>query len=65
MQKLPELRNVASDQQTSGLELHLAVDRDSASRLGITAQTNVSEWDGSCVDYVEVVDQLLRVDHCI
>ncbi|HSS02272.1 MAG TPA: efflux RND transporter permease subunit, partial [Kofleriaceae bacterium] len=38
MKQLPELRDVASDQQTAGLELHLAVDRDSASRLGITAQ---------------------------
>jgi multidrug efflux pump len=38
MNQLPELRDVASDQQTAGLELHLAVDRDSASRLGITAQ---------------------------
>jgi multidrug efflux pump len=38
MRKLPELRDVASDQQNAGLELHLAVDRDSASRLGITAQ---------------------------
>jgi multidrug efflux pump len=38
MKQLPALRDVASDQQTSGLELHLAVDRDSASRLGITAQ---------------------------
>jgi multidrug efflux pump len=38
MRQLPELRDVASDQQTAGLELHLAVDRDSASRLGITAQ---------------------------
>jgi multidrug efflux pump len=38
MKQLTELRDVASDQQTAGLELHLAVDRDSASRLGITAQ---------------------------
>ena len=38
MRGLPALRDVASDQQTAGLELHLAVDRDSASRLGITAQ---------------------------
>jgi len=38
MKQLPELRDVASDQQNAGLELHLAVDRDSASRLGITAQ---------------------------
>jgi multidrug efflux pump len=39
MQKLPELRDIASDQQQGGLELHLVVDRDTASRLGITAQT--------------------------
>jgi multidrug efflux pump len=38
MKRLPALRDVASDQQTAGLELHLAVDRDSASRLGITTQ---------------------------
>ncbi|HEX2685043.1 MAG TPA: efflux RND transporter permease subunit [Kofleriaceae bacterium] len=38
MKRLPELGDVASDQQTAGLELHLAVDRDSAARLGITAQ---------------------------
>ncbi|TMQ11434.1 MAG: multidrug efflux RND transporter permease subunit [Deltaproteobacteria bacterium] len=38
MRGLPELRDVASDQQTAGLELHVAVDRDSASRLGVTAQ---------------------------
>ncbi|MGE5186185.1 MAG: multidrug efflux RND transporter permease subunit [Acidobacteriota bacterium] len=34
----PELRDVASDQQRAGLELHLVVDRDTASRLGISAQ---------------------------
>ncbi|MBC7973377.1 MAG: efflux RND transporter permease subunit, partial [Myxococcales bacterium] len=38
LRRLPELRDVASDQQTAGLELHVAVDRDSAARLGITAQ---------------------------
>ncbi|MCW5801502.1 MAG: multidrug efflux RND transporter permease subunit [Deltaproteobacteria bacterium] len=37
MRALPQLRDVASDQQSKGLELHLDVDRDSASRLGITA----------------------------
>jgi multidrug efflux pump len=38
MNQLPALRDVASDQQTAGLELHVAVDRDSAARLGITTQ---------------------------
>ncbi len=34
----PSLRDVASDQQNSGLELHVEVDRDTASRLGVTSQ---------------------------
>ena len=38
MRALPELVDVASDQQAAGLQLHLAIDRDSASRLGVTAQ---------------------------
>jgi multidrug efflux pump subunit AcrB len=36
LQRLPELRDVASDQQTAGLELGLTIDRDTASRLGVT-----------------------------
>ena len=34
----PELADVASDQQDGGLQLRLVIDRDSASRLGITPQ---------------------------
>jgi multidrug efflux pump len=34
---LPELRDAASDQQVRGLRAHLNVDRDSASRFGLTA----------------------------
>ena len=36
LEKLPELKDVNSDQQTQGLELDLAIDRDNASRLGVT-----------------------------
>jgi multidrug efflux pump subunit AcrB len=36
MRKLPELKDVVSDQQNAGLELDVDVDRDSAARLGIT-----------------------------
>jgi multidrug efflux pump len=36
LQALPELRDVASDQQTSGLQAMLVIDRDTASRLGIS-----------------------------
>jgi len=35
LKKLPELRDVASDQLNGGLLVNLTIDRDSASRLGI------------------------------
>jgi multidrug efflux pump len=35
---LPELRDVTSDQQNTGLQAHLDLDRATASRLGITPQ---------------------------
>jgi hydrophobe/amphiphile efflux-1 (HAE1) family protein len=39
LKKLPQLRDVATDQQDKGLEAELVIDRDTASRLGIPAQT--------------------------
>jgi len=38
LQTLPQLRDVASDQQAAGLQARLAIDRDTASRLGILPQ---------------------------
>ncbi len=38
MRRLPELRDVASDQQNGGGVLRLTIDRDQASRYGITPQ---------------------------
>jgi multidrug efflux pump len=38
LEQRPELRDVASDLQTKGLETDLVVDRDTASRLGVTMQ---------------------------
>jgi HAE1 family hydrophobic/amphiphilic exporter-1 len=38
MQTLPELRDVATDQQTTGTTLTLTIDRDAASRYGIQPQ---------------------------
>jgi multidrug efflux pump len=35
--KMPELRDVSTDQQNQGLAANLVIDRDSASRLGISA----------------------------
>ena len=39
MKTLPQLRDVASDQQNGGLQAQLVIDRDTASRLGILPQT--------------------------
>jgi multidrug efflux pump subunit AcrB len=38
LKRVPHLLDVASDQQTAGLMLSLHIDRDTASRLGITPQ---------------------------
>jgi multidrug efflux pump len=38
LQQVPELRDVASDQQTGGLAARVVLDRTTASRLGITPQ---------------------------
>ena len=37
MRTMPELRDVSTDQQNQGLAANLVIDRDAASRLGITA----------------------------
>jgi hydrophobe/amphiphile efflux-1 (HAE1) family protein len=39
LRALPELRDQNSDQQDKGLQAKLVVDRDTASRMGITAET--------------------------
>jgi multidrug efflux pump len=38
LKQIPELRDVASDQQNNGLGLEVVIDRDTAGRLGITPQ---------------------------
>ena len=38
LKTLPQLRDVATDQQDKGLEANLVIDHDTASRLGITTQ---------------------------
>jgi multidrug efflux pump len=39
LKELPELRDVATDQQVNGLRVRVVFDRDTASRLGITPTT--------------------------
>ncbi|MEG9435458.1 efflux RND transporter permease subunit [Edaphobacter sp. HDX4] len=37
MQKIPEIKDVATDQQSNGLKAQIVIDRDTASRLGVSA----------------------------
>jgi multidrug efflux pump subunit AcrB len=46
LMKVPELKDVNSDQQTQGLELDLKIDRDTASRLGVA----VADIDNTLYD---------------
>jgi multidrug efflux pump len=39
LKKVPQLRDVSTDQQDKGLEAELVIDRDTASRLGVPTQT--------------------------
>ncbi|WP_054897447.1 MdtB/MuxB family multidrug efflux RND transporter permease subunit [Pseudomonas sp. NBRC 111137] len=39
LSQLPELTDVASDLQDKGLQVHLVIDRDAASRLGVSVST--------------------------
>jgi multidrug efflux pump len=38
LQSLPQLRSVATDQESNGLQLRVSIDRDTASRMGILPQ---------------------------
>jgi hydrophobe/amphiphile efflux-1 (HAE1) family protein len=38
MKKLPQLKDVNSDQQNAGLQMNVDIDRDTAARVGVTAQ---------------------------
>jgi hydrophobe/amphiphile efflux-1 (HAE1) family protein len=38
IRKLPQVKDVSTDQQAAALELRLPLDRDTASRMGVTAQ---------------------------
>ena len=65
LQKLPELRDVASDQQTQGLQARLVFDRDTASRLGITPSTHRPDAvrrlrPAAGLDHVHAVESVSR-----
>ncbi|MBA4418175.1 MAG: multidrug transporter subunit MdtC [Syntrophus sp. (in: bacteria)] len=61
MRTLPELVDVSSDQQVKGLEATLAIDRDTASRLGITtAMIDNTLYDAFGQRQVSIIYSLLN-----
>ncbi len=66
LRTLPQLRDVASDQQTGALQADLAIDRDTASRLGIyPAQIDNTLYDAYGQRQVSTIFTQLNQYHVI
>ena len=66
LQKFPQLRDVASDQQTGGLQATLAIDRDTASRFGISPQAvDDTLYDGVRTAQVSTIFTQLNQYHVV
>jgi multidrug efflux pump len=66
LKQLPELEDVATDQQTGGLTVSLAIDRVSASRLGITPSTiDQTLYDGYGQRLINIMYTQLNQYHVV
>jgi multidrug efflux pump len=66
MKTLPTLRDVATDQQNNGLGAHLVIDRDTASRLGLTsAQIDNTLYDALGQRQVSTIFTQLNQYHVV
>ena len=66
MRTLPELVDVSSDQQVKGLQATLVIDRDTASRLGITAaMIDNTLYDAFGQRQVSIIYTLLNQYHVV
>jgi len=66
LRTLPELRDVASDQQTGGLQADIVIDRDTASRLGILpAQIDNTLYDAFGQRQVSTIFTQLNQYHVV
>jgi multidrug efflux pump len=66
LRTLPELRDVASDQQTGGLEADIVIDRDTASRFGIyPAQIDNTLYDAFGQRQVSTIFTQLNQYHVV
>jgi hydrophobe/amphiphile efflux-1 (HAE1) family protein len=66
MRTLPELVDVSSDQQVKGLQVGIVIDRDTASRLGITAaMIDNALYDAFGQRQVSIIYTLLNQYHVV
>ncbi len=66
MRTMPELRDVNSDQQNHGLESRVVVDRDTASRMGVTAaQIDSALYDAFGQRQISTIYQPLNQYHVV
>ncbi|MGZ4811255.1 MAG: multidrug efflux RND transporter permease subunit [Terriglobales bacterium] len=66
LRTMNELRDVSSDQQNKGLELHLTIDRDTAGRLGVQpAQIDESLYDAFGQRQVSTIYRQLNQYHVV
>src|SRR3954465_13976842 len=66
MRKLPDLRDVSSDQQNHGLEVTVVIDRETASRLGVTpTQIDNTLYDAFGQRQVSVMYMGINQDHVL
>src|SRR5271167_2562860 len=66
LRKIPELKDVNSDQQISGLEANVIIDRDTAARLGITpAQIDNILYDAFGQRQISTIYRTLNQYHVV
>jgi len=66
LRKIPQLKDVNSDQQISGLEENVVIDRDTAARLGVTPQQiDAVLYDAFGQEQISTIYQTLNQYHVV
>ncbi|MEO8725647.1 MAG: multidrug efflux RND transporter permease subunit [Acidobacteriaceae bacterium] len=66
LKKIPQLKDVNSDQQNHGLQQTIVIDRDTASRLGVTAQQiDAALYDAFGQEQISTIYQSLNQYHVV
>jgi multidrug efflux pump len=66
LRKIPQLKDVNSDQQVSGLEENVVIDRTTAARLGVTAQQiDAVLYDAFGQEQISTIYQTLNQYHVV